>query len=149
MTGKIIVVTDGSKQAKNALELGADIASKYDAKIYLVHTVDEAIIGEDLKKFMESEGIEGSPEEIYIQTFGQAIINEALRVLYDHGALNIESTILPGKPAREIINFAREKSADMIVIWHNGWGKTHEIYRRRVTRKVSRFTHCTLISVNG
>ncbi len=149
MVNKVMVTTDGSEQAKKAIELGADIASKYDATLFLVHAIQEAKIAKETKELMEAEHMEEKSKRVYLDQIGGRIINEAKNDVLNRGVRKTESAILLGKhPAREITDFAKENSIDMIVIGHNGVGKLEELYNRRIAKKVLRRTDCTCIRVD-
>ncbi len=148
MINNLLVATDGSEHAKKALELGADIASKYGATVYLVHAAPETEIAGEAKGLMEAEHMTGKPIRVYMEQIGGRIINEARDDLYSRGVRKIESTVLLGNPAREILGYAKEKRVDMIIVGHNGWAKGNELYGRKIARRISRDADCTCVTVN-
>ncbi len=62
MMKKILVPTDGSIHAKKAVEYACDLASKYEASLYLFHVVQESNILEGLDEYIRIEHIE-TPRE--------------------------------------------------------------------------------------
>ena len=148
MIKNIMVATDGSEHGRKAVELGADIASKNGATVYLVHAAPEDGAVKEAEEFKVAEHMTMSPKMVYIEAVGGRIIYEARKDLYSHGVGKIESMVFVGNPARDIANFAKEKGVDLIVVGHNGWVKGNELYGRKVARKISRIVDCTCVTVN-
>jgi len=48
MIKKILVATDGSEHSDKVVELASDMALKYNAKIYLIHVVNEPKVPESV-----------------------------------------------------------------------------------------------------
>ncbi len=148
MIKNVMIATDGSEHGRKAVELGADIASKNGATVYLVHAAPEDGAVKEAKGLKEAEHMTLSPKKVYMEAVGGRIIYEARKDLYSHGVGRVESRVIVGSPARDIADFAKEKGVDMIVVGHNGWVKGNELYGRKVARKVSRFADCTCVTVN-
>jgi nucleotide-binding universal stress UspA family protein len=146
MIRKVLVATDGSEHAKKVIEVGADIASKHDAAVYVVHAVPEAMIEKETMKFMEAEHIAGKPGSVYSQQIGGRIFNEAKRDIFARGVLRAAVAVRVGNPAQEIIKFAKEHDIDMVIVGCNGV-RGKELYSSRVARKVSRLVECDCVTV--
>ena len=148
MINRIMVTTDGSEQAKKAVEFSADIASKYNATVCLVHAIKEDQISTEVKGFMESEHLEEKPKRVYLEQVGGRIIKEAKNDLYEHGVKKTAFAIFVGNPAQEIIKFVKANKIDMIVFGYNGVGTLKEFGNRKIARKVTRSANCPCITVN-
>ena len=57
MFKKILCPTDGSDHANKALSLAVDLASKYEARLLLVHVLLRNVNTRELKRFAEIEGL--------------------------------------------------------------------------------------------
>jgi nucleotide-binding universal stress UspA family protein len=106
---KILVPTDFSPQAAEATRLAADIARRYGAELTLLH-VHHPVAYE-----LPDGHVQNMPSEldrVYVQ-LGESL--EAARALARAvGATRIETRILQGPVAREIIAFAA--GFDLLVI---------------------------------
>ncbi len=147
MVSKILVATDGSSHAKKAVDFAGEFASKFGARVHLVHVVQEARIPEEMKQFMDSEHLSGTTGKAYLETVGKQIISDARKKLADHGVKGIETSLLVGDAPEEIVKFAKEQKIDMIILGNQGLGKIKEFFIGSVTSKVVRAAHCTCITV--
>jgi len=147
MVDKILVAIDGSGHAKKAVDFAGEFASKFEASVHLVHVVQEARIPEDMKEYMDSEHLSGTPGKAYLETVGKQIINDARKALASHGVRGIETSLLVGDAPEEIVKFAKKQKVDMIVLGNQGLGKIKEFLIGSVTSKVVRSAHCTCITV--
>ena len=138
MLKKILLATDGSDHARKAIEYASDIAAKYKATVYLIHVVPplHSVAEVDVKKIQDNQ-----------QKFANQIIEEAEREVKKKGVEGYQSTILQGEPAREIIEFARKNSVDMIVMGSHGAGKVETLMLGSVSNKVCHLTNCTCLTV--
>ncbi len=138
MLKNILVATDGSDHARKAIGYASDIAAKYKAMIYLIHVVPpmHSVAEVDVKKLQDIQ-----------QTMAKQIIEEAETEVKKKGVESYQSTILQGQPAREIIEFARKNSVDMIVMGSHGAGKVETLMLGSVSNKVCHLAECTCVTV--
>ena len=50
MIKKVLIATDGSDHATKAVELGSDLAARYDAEVVLVHVLLRHELPDDMKR---------------------------------------------------------------------------------------------------
>ena len=138
MLKKMLIATDGSDHARKAIRYASDIAAKYKATVYLIHVVPplHSVAEVDVKKIQDNQ-----------QKFANQIIEEAEREVKKKDVEGYQSTILQGDPAREIIEFARKNSVDMIVMGSHGAGKVEMLMLGSVSNKVCHLADCTCVTV--
>ena len=138
MLKKILLATDGSDHARKAIGFASDIATKYKATVYLIHVVPilHSVPEVDIKKMQDIQ-----------QKYANQIIEEAERELKEKGVESYQSTILHGGPAREITEFARKNSVDMIAMGSHGAGKVEMLMLGSVSNKVCHLSDCTCVTV--
>jgi nucleotide-binding universal stress UspA family protein len=138
MLKKILIPTDGSDHARKAIGHASDIATKYKATVYLIHVIPplHSMAEVDVKKIQDNQ-----------QKIAKQIIEEAEREVKKKGVESYQSTILQGQPAREIIEFARKNSIDMIVMGSHGAGKVETFMLGSVSNKVCHLAECTCVTV--
>ena len=172
----IVVATDGSEHADKAIAVAADLASKYDAEITLLHVLlrrnaadtdlgrimDLSTMPEDARKAYadynataHKAGLSGGeygsvlppiPPEI-LKTVGDAVIANAEKIARDHGASRICRVVSEGDPARSILSQARDCDADLIVMGTRGLSDLQGFFVGSVSHKVSHLAGCTCITV--
>ena len=147
MVKKILVPTDGSDHARRAIELATDIAFQYGAMLYLLHVVAESKIPDGVLEYIRVEKLEESPERVYLQKVGEGIITVAEREARNKGIKEVQATVVQGDPAETIINFAREKGVDMIMLGSRGLGKVKGVLLGSVSSKVCHVADCTCVTV--
>jgi len=147
MIKKILVATDGSGHAKKAIDYACDLALKYDAEIYLLHVIHKSGVPKSLLKVIEAHRIEKTPEHAILEEIGDRVIEMAERELKEKAVKNFQSCIIEGDPAQAIIEFAREKGIDMIVMGSRGLGDLEGVFLGSVSHKVCNLAHCTCLTV--
>jgi nucleotide-binding universal stress UspA family protein len=147
MIKKILVATDGSDHAKKAIDYACDLTLKYDAEVYLLHVIYKSGVPKNLLKVLEAHRIEKTPEHAILKEIGDRIIEMAERECREKGLKNFQSSIIEGDPAQAIIEFAREKGVDMIIMGSRGLGNLEGVFLGSVSHKVCNLAHCTCLTV--
>jgi nucleotide-binding universal stress UspA family protein len=111
----IMVATDGSEEVRKAVDSAIKIAKLSEAKLYAVHVIAHrsysiALSGDaEWEKAMKEQFIkEGKEATTYIENAGIA------------ANVEVESIILEGSPACEIVDFAERNNIDLIVMGTHG-----------------------------
>lgn len=116
---KILVPTDFSVYADNALKYALDVAKDYKAKIFLFHVIDD--------RFQECTLDYCLDEEVIHQIFKESLVNaqnklreQARKIAEDNSDIEIESDAKRGITSEEILKAQEEKEIDLIVIASHG-----------------------------
>jgi nucleotide-binding universal stress UspA family protein len=175
MIKTLVVPTDGSAHAKKAIDLAADIAEKYGARMVILHVLlrhtsesdiealcEENAMPEALaKKFedlresyleMAAASYEPGPVFIFVQDdilkeVGDLVLENARLRADSKGVKDIATHIVDGSPADKIIAVAEKENADMIVMGSRGLGKMAGVLMGSVSQKVSHLSNCTCVTV--
>lgn len=134
----VVVGYDGSPQAKKALEKARKIAEKFGSKIYVVHVIDTAVLS--LSDMFASPSVIASLKEK-----AEQLIKEALSAV-GPGA---EGRVLEGDPAHEIIKFAREVNASLIILGARGLSTIRRILMGSVSSRVVQESPIDVLIVKG
>lgn len=112
---RIMVATDGSESVKKAVDNAVEIAREFKAKLYAVHVISLGYLYESLptdeeleQAFQEKTMTEGKQATAYVENAGRT------------ANVEVESVILRGIPAEEIIYFADKNDIDLIVMGTHG-----------------------------
>jgi len=108
---KIMVATDGSEFVRRAVATAIEIAKLSEAKLYAVYVIANDEFSRTYQKDAELEKTfldyfrnEGKEATAYVETSGRA------------ENVEVESVILDGSPAHEIVDFAEKNDIDLIVM---------------------------------
>ena len=139
---KILVPIDFSIHSKTALKYALKIAPTYNAKLQMLHVVEESI-----HPAFYASGI-NSIFEINSQLKSRS--KEVIREMLDSvGGKEVEADIfvVEGRASSEIIKFAEEKSSDLIIISTHGLTGIEHLLLGSVTEKVVRMAKCPVLTV--
>ena len=126
---RILIATDGSAAAQQAVELGVELAKHEEAKVALVHVVPRT----DLAS-MNGLGLvghvpyEATPDD-------EAVLEEAAKVA-DREEVPAIAKLLHGDVVDEIIAYADALSVDLIVVGSRGHGAITSAVLGSVSRGV-------------
>jgi nucleotide-binding universal stress UspA family protein len=171
----IVVPTDGSAHAKKAVDLAADIAEKYGARIVLLHVLlrhtSESDIEslckenampdalakkfEDLRQAYLDRAAASYEDGIIFVPISDDVLNDVGNLILDNARLKVELTgvkdvtahVVDGAPADKIIAAAEKENADMIVMGSRGLGNIAGLLVGSVSHKVSNLSKCTCVTV--
>lgn len=136
MYKNILVAADGSDNSLRATKQAAYIASlEGDAMVKIV-----SVIAIDVYSDMVYDPIEAHGEA------QREIIKDAARVLADAG-VDYEIVLLHGRPADEIVRYAAESEADLLVMGSRGLGALREFALGSVSHKVLTHAKCPVLVV--
>ncbi|MEX2454006.1 MAG: universal stress protein [Rhodospirillaceae bacterium] len=174
MIKTILVPTDGSEHASKAIDLAADIASKYDAKIVLLHVLlhntsvyDLKTLGErlrapasvidrldDVAQAMVDASATGYGGPVFLpadpgtlKEIGTLILEAAKLRVQSRSVEKIDAQMAEDAPADAILRAAEKESADMIVMGSRGLGKLAGMLMGSVSHTVSHMSKCTCVTV--
>ena len=114
---KVMVATDGSEQAKKAVDKAIEIANLGNKKLYAVHVISLADYYASVPTSVDAEWIQIMDE--HLRTEGK----EAIAYVENAGKdanVEVEPVVLEGNPAHEIIDFAEKNDIDLIVMSTHG-----------------------------
>ena len=134
MFGSIVVGTDGSETASEAVRQATELASKTGAEIHLVSAyepVSEGRLREERKEVpADLEWMVNPREDV------EATLKEAAEKIQENG-VKVETYARQGDPADAILDVAEEQKADLIVVGNKGMTGAKRFLLGSVPNKVS------------
>jgi nucleotide-binding universal stress UspA family protein len=132
----VVITTDGSASGERAVETAADLAARFDAEVHALYVVDES-------------KVEALPDHLH---------EEVLEALYEQGETAlaavaatvpapIETAVREGRPAQQILAYAREIDADMVATGTRGRGGEHSFLLGSVAEAVVRTCPVPVLTV--
>jgi len=141
---KILVPTDFSERAKNALDIAVQILEKHQGEIILLHIIEPlkpALLGVDLRK------PNMSLEEQYLSYITE-IAEQSLGKLIDNRAkIKIQPKVEVGNIFKAIDKNSKSENIDLIVMGTNGASGLSEFLLGSNTEKVVRKASCPVLAV--
>jgi nucleotide-binding universal stress UspA family protein len=175
MFQSILVATDNSYHARKAVDLAADLAEKYQARLLILHVIDPRQASPDLRHMAEVEHMikadpgnkglnavlglpgdwaarmtslrESADDTMAVLTaIGNHLLGGARQQVSDR-VQNVETRLEQGDPAQCILDVADQEEADLIVVGSRGLSEMKGMLMGSVSHKVSQLASCTCITV--
>lgn len=140
---RILVATDGSKYSLAAAAAAVGIAMRCKAKLYVVSVVPSET--DSPFDIVHSEAQYNSIGQKEFQD-GEKNVNDLLVIAKQEG-VNVEGHIIQGRPYEVIVENAREKGVDLIVMGSHGRTGMERLLMGSVTERVVGNTDCSVLVV--
>jgi nucleotide-binding universal stress UspA family protein len=149
---KILLATDGSREAELAARTAADLAQKTHSELHVVHAFDIAPVGPPVyPEATELQSVEFEAESDERQRISEQRAREVLeaeveKVRSAGGTVAVEH-LIEGRVAPEIVGLAEEIGAGLIVMGSRGLGGIRRALMGSVSDSVMRHAHCPVLVV--
>ncbi|WP_336337640.1 universal stress protein [Haloarcula brevis] len=144
----ILVPTDGSETAENAVDQAIDIASKYGATVHALYVVDVDATSYSLGTEQVDRIRQGHLDEM---TEVKEAADKATGYVRDRAAehgIEVEEHVTAGEPARAIRKFVEDNDIDLVVMGSHGRSGLKRVILGSVTEKVLRRTRLPVLVVD-
>jgi nucleotide-binding universal stress UspA family protein len=144
MFGSIVVGTDGSDTAKEAVRQATELAKAVDASVYLVSAyepVSEGRLRQERQNVPDDMQWMVNPREDV-----EATLSEAAEQMGDAG-VKVDKFPREGDPADAILDVAEEQGADLIVVGNKGMTGAKRFLLGSVPNKVSHHAPCSVLII--
>jgi len=173
MFKSIVVAFDGSVHASRALELGAILAVRDEIPLGIIYVIDAGHmqIPIEMRKMGEVEHIiepmprmvidfEEAPvnlvnimaqnsadsEKAMLQ-YADFLVGQARETALEYGAQDVDARAVLGSPADEVVAFARDCKADLIVCGNRGFGRLKSLFLGSTSHKITQLAECSCLTV--
>ena len=132
---KILVPTDFSEQAENALKVAAQIARKHDCEIYLLHMLELPL---DLINPADNDSSSNDlPESIFFMKLAHQKFNSIMKKDYLEG-IKVHETVEFHEAFDGIMEISSKHGCDLIIMGSSGSKGAKDIFIGSNTEKVVR-----------
>jgi nucleotide-binding universal stress UspA family protein len=139
---KILLPTDFSEHAAAATKYAIELATKFDAELHLLHTLETHLsstpgfaMGLALPEYIKES-----------RTAAEKSLAELLDPKWSAGRTVIRA-VVEGSPKVEIIEYARKHDIDLIVLATHGRSGLHHVIMGSVAENVVRTAPCPVLTV--
>jgi nucleotide-binding universal stress UspA family protein len=173
MFDSIVVAYDGSENADRALKAGSTLAATEQARLGIVYVIDidRMSLSPEIRKMGEVEHIiepmpnfmvdleNSSPELVNklakaeadsrkaMLQFADYLLTQAQKGARDCGATVIDAKTVQGDPAKEVVEYASERHADLIVCGSRGHGRLKQLLLGSTSHKITQLADCSCLTV--
>lgn len=149
LISSILWPTDGSESSSKALEAAVEIAQKFNAKIYalqVVPPVPPLAVGASGYTQM---AVKGFDVPLYQQELFKSTENQLSQTVLENipQDINVVSEVKVGYPSDVIIEFARDKNIDLIVMATHGRTGLSRLMIGSVTEKTIRESNIPTLTI--
>ncbi len=134
--GKIVVGIDGSGHSGKALAWAADEGKLRGLRLQLIYAFPA------LLSLVGSTAHEYYPQ---VEQEAQMVLDRALADLADHEGVEVERTLVPGNPAKVLVDASR--GASMLVIGSRGLGEFRGMLLGSVSIHCVQQAHCPVVVI--
>jgi nucleotide-binding universal stress UspA family protein len=140
---RILVPIDFSPHSEQALKYGVALADKFAAELFLVHVFQDLTI-------YQTEVVSGAPPIMPpVDQLTASARSELDRLVREKNLQHVAThpEVIEGSPVEEIVDYAREKDIDLIVLGTHGRGWLAHVLMGSVAEKVVRKAPCPVLTV--
>jgi nucleotide-binding universal stress UspA family protein len=137
---KIVLATDGSREAELAARTAADLANKTDSELHVLHVLALPLDTHDPSSF--------EPEVwARLENRARTTLEDVVEKIEASGGEVEGSHLTAGRPEAEIVTLAEEIGAGLIVMGSRGVGGIRRALMGSVSDSVLRHAHCPVLVV--
>jgi nucleotide-binding universal stress UspA family protein len=138
MLEKVLLATDGSKDAALAARAAVDVCEGTGAELHVVHAW-HSVPTARLRPFMRAE----------LKKLGNELLGEEVKRVEDSGGLVTGAHLLEGRAADEILDLAEQIGAGLVVIGSRGLGPVGRIALGSVSEAVIHHSRWPVMVLRG
>jgi nucleotide-binding universal stress UspA family protein len=141
---KILVPIDYSTHSDEALRTAVDLAKRYSAPITIVN------VYEPIDRMVpEAYWVLTPEQEQRVLAAFKDRLEKTEKQLRDMGATNVESRLLEGAIALQIVSYAKDRGVDLIVMGTHGRTGVKHLLLGSVAERVLRTAPCAVLVVKA
>jgi nucleotide-binding universal stress UspA family protein len=141
---RILIATDGSPSALEAVEFGLDLAEEHGAWPFFIHVAPAVeVLPTAGATFGLAASVPHEPDE-----HDEAPLEAAAQLAAERDIDSV-TKLASGDPVEEIVRYANTIEADRIIVGSRGHGAVTSVLLGSVSRGVLHRAHCPVIVVRG
>ena len=144
---KILFCTDFSENSRPAFQYAISFAQTFEAELTILHVINSSRLGYPAFEVgvpFDLQGVLNSINESVEKAF-QGLVAECERCV----GLETKTASRMGVPANEIVRFAEEEAAELIVMGTHGWTGFRHLILGSTAENVVRTARCPVLTVKS
>ena len=139
---ELLVPTDFSEYSVRAIDYGVEIAEKFSSHVTLIYVVEPLLQAADLTwTTVDFEELNKAHNEAARKQLDKLVAERIPK------GIDCDAVILFGRAFVEILKFAKERNADLIVMATHGRGAISHLLMGSTAEKVVRKANCPVLTV--
>lgn len=146
---RVLAAVDGSEHALRAVRLAAELASRCEAELHLVHVLTDTRSGRIPRGMEEYERLEHLElsEATVLREAAEQMLETAAEQARAAGIARVDCHVARGDPASTILAHAAALGADVLVVGRRGLGELSGLLQGSVSQKVTYHAACPVLTV--
>lgn len=140
MYDRILVPTDGSEASEAVIEHAVELANQHGSTLHALFVVNTASLA-DIPMDSGWEGVNQA-----LKNEGERAISTVERLA---GDVPLETTMVDGSPAKEIVRYASENDCDVIVMGTHGRSGVDRLLLGSVAERVVRSSAVPVLTIRS
>jgi len=144
---KILFCTDFSENSRPAFQYAVSFAQTFEAELTILHVINSSRLGYPAFEVgvpFDLQGVLNSINESVEKAF-QGLVAECKNCV----GLETKTASRMGVPANEIVRFAEEEAAELIVMGTHGWTGFRHLILGSTAENVVRTARCPVLTVKS
>ena len=137
---RILVATDGSREAELAVTTAADLAKSTDSELHVLHVGEVPLVYHPERHAYQAEYEEHEKE-------AQQLLEAQVDRIEGASASEAQAHLRMGRADEEIVELAQSIDAGLIVMGSRGHGRLRRALVGSVSESVVRHAHCPITIV--
>ena len=146
---KILVATDGSKDANLAVVVAVDLSERTEAELHVVHARRKPQALPLARPGLAYPSVEAISQPDTCEREAEELLEEQVEMIRDTGGNVAGAHLRCGRPAVEITALAGELEADLVVVGSRGAGPVKRLVTGSVSEGVVSLAPCPVLVVRG
>lgn len=142
----LVVAVDGSEHSDKSVAFAADYATTHDATLLVLHVYRPQRIPDNTHSLIRAS-LHPEPPEQQLRDLAHKIVDHACEQARQRGVAQVDGFVEKGSIARGIVEFAKRRKADAIVMGSRGLSDVTGMLLGSVAHKVASLAECTCIIV--
>ncbi len=173
MFKSIVVAFDGSDNANKALEIAVKLAGEGQATLGIIYVIDvnHMKVPDELRRMGEIEHVIEPVSRLMVNLkdaplslldgmertstdstkvlveYGEFLLTQAVECAQRLGIQQVEHKAALGDVATEIVAYAADRNADLIVTGSRGFGKLKSLLLGSTSHKITQLAECSCLTV--
>ena len=140
---RILVATDGSPRASDAVGVAADLAAEHGSELIIVHVVP--LVDMIAPPPLDEPG----PVFLHVpNAYDHELLEHAAALAAEHGVV-ATTALVPGSAVDEIVSYSESHDVDLIVVGSHGHGTVLSFLHGSVARGVTRASERSVLTVRA
>lgn len=147
MFKRIVVGLDGSETSESALRIACDLANKYNSELHIVHTPQPSPVAYPMGAAAGYHAATTMPSAEEVTLAGDKILNSGKAIFQKLNHSVAHAHLGSEDPAVNIIEYATNGSADLIVTVRRGLGAVGALALGSTSQRINHHAECACHSV--